>query len=95
MVIYYPIHIKRSREPRKIINLAVMSVLAIHVIGLRYANNLRFDNYSRTLIRVNIRCSGCIFNIIDNFICPLVECDCDIKGFGGTRKGGVKIGTIK
>ena len=32
---------------------------------------------------------------MDDFICPLVECNITIKGFGDTSTVGVKIGTIK
>ena len=32
---------------------------------------------------------------MNNFIGPLVECNQEIKGFGGTSTGGVKIGRIR
>ena len=85
----------RSRERNKMINLAVISKIAMQVTGSKYANNKNFENDSGTPIRVDNRFSGFIFNVMDDFIGPLVECNNSIKGFGGTRKGEVKIVTIK
>jgi hypothetical protein len=45
-------------------------------------------------IGVDNRCTGCISNRIEDFEGPLVESHRAIKGFGGSRTTGIKIGTI-
>ena len=72
-----------------------MSTLSMQAAGSKYVNNTHFDTGSDTPIGVESRCSGYISNIMDGFICPLVECNITIKGFGDTSTVGVKIGTIK
>ena len=50
---------KRSiREPGKMINLAVMLALAMHVKESKYANNAHFNTASGKPIGVDNRCSG-------------------------------------
>ena len=61
----------------------------------KYVNKAYFDTDYGTPIEVHNRCSGCISNIMDDFIDPLVECNQAIKLFGGTETGGVNIGTIR
>ena len=65
----------------------------MQVTGSKYVSNKYFDTESGTPIGVDNRCSGCISNIMDDFIGPLVECNQPIKGFGGTRPGIVKTRT--
>ena len=90
-----PFSKRRSREPGKMISLAVMSALAMKATGSKHTKNTNFDTNYGTPILVKNRCSGCISNVMNDFIRPLVECNHAIRGLGGTRTGGVMIRTIK
>eukprot|EP00978_Attheya_sp_CCMP212_P032841 scaffold129914_cov59-Attheya_sp.AAC.1 len=46
------------------------------------------------LIGVDNRCSGCISHIAEDFIGELRDSGRVIKGFGGTKTTGIKIGTL-
>ena len=54
---------------------AGISMLEIQVTESKYVKNTHFDTDSGTPVGVDNRCSGCIPNIMDDFIRPLVECN--------------------
>ena len=62
--------------------------------GSLYDNSCVFDSDTRA-VGIDNRASGCISDDSDDFVGPLRECNRAIKGFGGTRTLGVKIGTLK
>lgn len=60
----------------------------------RYQNVAIFDTDSKG-VGIDNRCSACISDDIDDFEGAVHETDRVIKGFGGTRTTGVKVGTLK
>ena len=73
--------------------LYVMSALAMQATnsGERVAI---FDTDSAP-IGIDNRCTGCISHVAKDFVGQLEESNRSIKGFGGSRTMGVKIGTLK
>ena len=58
-----------------------------------YENVTRFDTDSAP-VGIDNRCTGCISHVSQDFIGPLRETNRPIKGFGGSRTEGVKVGTL-
>ena len=58
-----------------------------------HENVTRFDTDSAP-VGIGNRCTVCISHMSQDFIGPLREANRSIKGFGGTRTDGVKIGTL-
>ena len=54
--------------------MAGMLALAMKATGAKSENYTYVDTNDGTPIGVHNRCSGCISNIVDDFIVPLVEC---------------------
>ena len=92
---YSHYHKIRSRDPWIFIKVSGMSVSEMKSTGSKYVNNTHFYTNSGTPIGVDNRFSGCISNIMDEFISPLVECNWVIKWLGGTRTWGLKTRTIR
>jgi hypothetical protein len=88
------------RTPKKrgttIISMLAFAAVAMqaHGTGSYYDESMvLFDTDSAT-IGVDNRCTGCISNRVEDFDGPLVDSHRTIKGFGGSKTRGVKIGTI-
>jgi len=75
-----------------------MAFAAITAMSARnaniYDNNCVFDTDSGP-VGIDNRCSACISHEADDFVGPLLDCNRAIKGFGGTRTVGIKMGTIR
>ena len=56
-------------------------------------NVTKFDSDSAT-IGINNRCSACISHVPEDFVGDLSDSNKTIKGFGGSRTTGVKVGTL-
>ena len=69
------------------------STLVMHAKIDSYENVTRFDTDSAP-VGIDNRCTGCISHVSQDFIGPLRDTNRSIKGFGGTRTNGVKIGTL-
>ncbi len=61
-------------------------------VGIR-SNTLRFDTDSAK-VGIDNRCSACISHVPQDFIGALTDSNRTIKGFGGLRTTGVKVGTL-
>ena len=57
-------------------------------------NEVTFDT-DAGLIGIDNRCSRCISHVVDDFVGPPRDSNRVIKGHGGSRTTGVKVGTIK
>ena len=69
------------------------AAVAMQAHGPQQNASIPFDTDSEP-IGVDNRCSGCISHRIEDFDGPLIDSNRSIKGFGGSRMKGVKMGTI-
>ena len=65
-------HKRSSRDPGIFIKVAGMPALEMQVTGSKYVYNTYVDTDYGTTIGVDNRLSGCISNIMDDFVGPLV-----------------------
>eukprot|EP00978_Attheya_sp_CCMP212_P041919 scaffold246883_cov62-Attheya_sp.AAC.3 len=78
----------------KVKMLFVITVVMQVATDLRKKHSATFDTDSG-LMSVDNRCSGCISHIAEDFIGELRDSgQVLIKGFGGTKTTGIKIGTL-
>jgi hypothetical protein len=77
----------------------ITSLLAFNAVAMQATTDLRkehsvsFDTDSAQ-IGVDNRCTGCISHVASDFIGELQDSRRQIKGFGGTKTTGVKVGTL-
>ena len=58
-----------------------------------HTNTMRFDTDSAK-VGIDNRCSACISHVPQDFIGALTDSNRTIKGFGGSRTTGIKVGTL-
>ena len=80
-------------SPKRYRRLMTLSAMAMQAGTASYENVTRFDTDSAQ-VGIDNRCTGCISHVAQDFIGPLRESGKTIKGFGGTRTGNVKVGTL-
>ena len=84
---------KKSRvRNRKMILSIAYAATAMNAELDKRTNVIPFDSDSAP-IGVDNRCTACISHIVEDFIGNLVDSKRTIKGFGGSRTAGIKMGT--
>ena len=71
----------------------IMSAMALQTQIGTHTNTVRFDTDS-AMVGIDNRCTACISHFAQDFIGPLIDSKRSIKGFGGSKTTGVKMGTI-
>ena len=85
---------KRTKySPKRCRRIFVASAMAMQAGTASYENVIRFDTDSAR-VGIDNRCTGCISHMAQDFVGPLKDSGRTIKGFGGTKTGNVKIGTL-
>lgn len=96
-------HKSKNKRARKLLRFPTKGMnwnsVAISATAMRAETKIRsnvvtFDSDSAP-IGVDNRCSACISHIPEDFVGDLVDSERTIKGFGGTRTTGVKVGTLR
>mmetsp|Transcript_23790 Transcript_23790/g.36117 ORF Transcript_23790/g.36117 Transcript_23790/m.36117 type:complete len:181 (+) Transcript_23790:127-669(+) len=86
---------RRVRLPNTLLACAALAMQAgTSLTAQKYENTAVFDTDSRA-VGIDNRCLGCMSEDINDFEGALRDSNRVIKGFGGTRTTGVKVGTIK
>ena len=86
---------RRSSQWRRIRAMScAYSALAMNAATTTHSNITNFDT-DAVPVGIDNRCSACISHVPEDFIGTLEDTNRCIKGFGGSRTTGIKIGTLR